>query len=65
LEDAHGAKEFLRRFEIPARAKSDLRKELARLGVTWSTVFPDLEHLARELKEMTFVRGDQVDDQQD
>ena len=43
--------EILIRWDIPRTAKADIRSELSYLGVNESTLFPDLEHLAKFLKE--------------
>ena len=43
---------FLTRFEIPAISKKVLRLELLALGIRESNIFPDLDHLADELKTM-------------
>lgn len=40
---------FLVRFDVPSAAKTKIWQELALLGIRESTLFPDLEHLAREL----------------
>ena len=45
---------FLMRWVVPATAKSRLRTELDLLGIRTSTVFPDLEHLSKELIELQF-----------
>jgi hypothetical protein len=42
--------EYLIEYEIDIDAKSSLLRELSILGISASTVFPDLEHLARDLK---------------
>lgn len=49
LEDLPNHKEFLRRFEIPSKAKAELRHQLDTLGFRDSTLFPDLENLAKSL----------------
>jgi FRG domain len=55
LEGALASDSYLRRFEIPAAAKSSLREELYALGMRPSTLFPDLVHLAADIKTRTFV----------
>ena len=40
------------KFEIPDGKVESFKKDLKLLGITQSTVFPDLEGLARELEEM-------------
>ena len=42
--------DVLRKFVIDGRKKALLREELASLGIRQRTVFPDLEHLARDLE---------------
>ena len=39
---------------VPAAAKPRLRTDLGLLGIRTSMVFPDLEHLAKELTELRF-----------
>lgn len=43
---------FLRRFQIPSGAKSDLQGQLFALGIRQSNLFPDLDNLAQELNEL-------------
>ena len=45
---------FLMKWIVPSAAKPLLRAELALVGIRTSTVFPDLQHLAKELTEMRF-----------
>jgi hypothetical protein len=42
---------FLRRFEIQRTNREQICKELGRAGISASTVFPDLDHLALDLDE--------------
>ena len=35
---------------VPAAAKPELRQSLRTLGVSWATLFPDLDHVCREMK---------------
>ena len=46
--------QFLMKWVVPAAAKSRLRGDLDLLGIRTSTVFPDLEHLAKEVTELEF-----------
>ena len=39
-------------YRIELRYCDDLRRELETLGIGWSTALPDLEGLAKELKEL-------------
>jgi hypothetical protein len=54
LEEAPDHIRFLRRIEIPEKAKAELRWELGQMGVRRSTLFPDLHNLALELKERRY-----------
>ena len=36
---------------IPCNAKRSISKELARLGITKSFIYPDMDHLSEEIKE--------------
>lgn len=38
------------RITIPRRRKPEFVRALRRLGITWSTLFPDLDHVCRELR---------------
>lgn len=40
-----------KRFRIPSGAKAVLMEELRACGVNWATLFPDLDHLAKEIRE--------------
>ena len=42
-------------YEIPAAAKEVMRLELHMLGIRRSSLFPDLENLALELKDKNFL----------
>ena len=44
-------REPLRKLVVPAAKKEEFAHLLAAAGIRQSTIFPDLEHLARELKE--------------
>ena len=48
LGSANG-KPFLWKYHIPASAKPIIRKELYALGITPYALFPDLDHLAKEV----------------
>jgi hypothetical protein len=54
LEDHLRAREFLRLYEIPAQVKKQMALQLHILGIRRSSLFPDLENLARELKDKRF-----------
>ena len=40
-----------KRFRIPSSSKRVLLEELRAVGVNWATLFPDLDHLAQEIRE--------------
>ncbi len=54
LETHEHRDRFLMKWVVPAAAKPRLRSDLGVLGIRTSTVFPDLEHLAKELTELRF-----------
>ena len=47
----HAPNNVLRSIQIPAATKHSLREQLAHLGITRTTLFPDLDALACELRE--------------
>jgi len=49
LNDLPDSEKFLTQFRIPAKAKASLKSTFQMLGVTKSYLFPDLEHLAKDL----------------
>jgi len=55
LNDVPGCSEFLVRVDIPFQAKASLKQSLELLGIRESYLFPDLEHLAKELRESSFT----------
>ncbi|MDZ4654261.1 MAG: FRG domain-containing protein [Coriobacteriia bacterium] len=53
--DAHpDSARFLRVFNVPAAAKQTITAQLDSIGLRRSTLFPDLENLAADLKGLTF-----------
>jgi hypothetical protein len=58
LEQLPGNQKFLIKIRIPKTAKQNLRKQLKRLGIRASNIFPDLEHLAKEIKSTKFKKPD-------
>ncbi len=52
LNEYKGNDQFLIKFEIPPKSKQTLRLELVAVGIRESNIFPDLDHLADELKKM-------------
>jgi hypothetical protein len=61
LEQMDGSDQFLVKHTIPPSAVQGIRETLGLLGLRWSTLFPDLEHLARDIREehIAFVRARQ------
>ena len=55
LDKLPGAQAFLRKATVPASEKQRLRRMLYRLGIRRSTLFPDLENLARDLAHFRFL----------
>ncbi len=55
LETVPSANSFLRRLVIPAAAKKSMHEQLEVLGLRHSTLFPDLQSLAQELKTRLFT----------
>ena len=51
LETREGNDSFLRKFEISSEYKDILRSRLGALGIRERNLFPDLEHLAKDLKK--------------
>ncbi len=49
LESRSDLDGMLATYVIPASAKDRIRRELASLGIRERTVYPDLDHLARDL----------------
>ncbi|MBI4773739.1 MAG: FRG domain-containing protein [Deltaproteobacteria bacterium] len=47
-----GKESFLFKYEIPSKSKQLLRLELIGMGIRESNIFPDLDHLADELRKM-------------
>jgi hypothetical protein len=56
IEELPNNEKFLMKFIIPRGAKARLRRFLRAFGVTNSTLFPDLEHLAGDVKRMRFTQ---------
>ncbi len=54
IEELPNCDKFLMKYEIPAEAKKELWMTLSLLGVRESSVFPDLEHLAKEVSSAWF-----------
>jgi hypothetical protein len=54
LDELPNAEDFLMKIEIPKDVKRYFRGVLKLFGITESYLFPDLEHLAKEVKELRF-----------
>lgn len=54
LDEAFSKKHFIQQFNIPASKKEKLKSQLELLGFKQSTIFPDVEHVASEIKH-TFM----------
>jgi hypothetical protein len=52
LEENENSSDFLVKYEIPSTATDLIRKQLKHAGIRPSSIFPDLEHLAKEIKEI-------------
>lgn len=52
LEENVKSDDFLVKFEIPAQSKEKLREQLKHAGLRPSSLFPDLEHLSKEVKSI-------------
>ena len=46
------------RLTVPAKSKRAIESELRSLGVTWATLFPDLDHLALEIRSRWNLSAD-------
>ncbi len=57
LEDLKDRDKFLIRFDIPASKKEGLLEDLFKLGIRESNLFPDLEHLAKDVATWKPPRG--------
>jgi hypothetical protein len=47
IDEAH---QSVAKYLVPAAAKDPLLRTLRRLGVSWANLFPDLDHLAKEMR---------------
>jgi hypothetical protein len=54
LDDMTDSEDYLLKFLIPKEAKVHLKEQLKFLGVRESNLFPDLDHLAEEIKALSF-----------
>lgn len=56
LHGFHPLQSFLRSFVIPARSVRGLAAELAKAGYIQETLFPELDHVARRIRDAERVR---------
>lgn len=54
LNSYENSTKYLHKFKIPADRKSRIKKDLNRIGITESYLFPSLEHLAKELSDTKY-----------
>lgn len=54
LDELPNTDRFLIKFSIPHESKNDLKEQLKFLGVRESNLFPDLDHLANEIRSLRF-----------
>ncbi len=65
LEDFPQTEKCLLKFEIPPDAKQPLHDLLVDFGIKESTIFPELEHLARDLSASSYGRVPKTLDNED
>lgn len=61
IEDIPNSADFLMKFIIQAECKENIEKQLKHLGIREANIFPDLEHLAKDIEIVDF-REDGTDD---
>lgn len=54
IEKMQNAQDFIIKIKVPKGSKRNLREQLKHLGVRASNIFPDLDHLAKEVKMTKF-----------
>jgi len=54
IENLPSSDKYLWKFKVPRESKEKLRKELKQLGIRLSNIFPDLDHLSKEIRQLTF-----------
>ncbi len=57
LEELPNSQEYIIKIKIPQNSKKRLREELKHLGIRESNIFPDLGHLAEEIKSVKFKKS--------
>jgi len=65
LEKLPDSDQFVTKFRIAQDSKGLMRQELKRLGVRLSSIFPDLEHLAEEIRQLKFRKRNKKQDVSD
>jgi hypothetical protein len=55
IDDLHDNDKFLMQFLIPTAAKPTIKRELERFAICESNLFPDLEHLAKDVASLRFI----------
>jgi len=55
VETLPNHEKFLMKFIVPKTAKASLKQVLSLFGISQASLFPDLEHLATELRESRFT----------
>jgi len=55
LNTLSDADQFVFKLVIPSTAKACIQQELLRMGIRLSILFPDLEHLAKDILEYPYV----------
>ena len=54
IDEIENNDKFLRKYRIPSSAKKEIVQQLKFLGIRRSNLFPDLDHLAKEIKGLSF-----------
>ncbi len=54
IENLPSSDKYLWKFKVPRESKEKLLKELKQLGIRLSNIFPDLDHLSEEIRQLTF-----------
>ena len=61
IEDIPDNGDFLMKFIIPAGCKEKIARQLKHLGIREANIFPDLEHLAKEIEVVDFTEDETGD----
>lgn len=62
LENLEHSNDFVLKFRVSRKSKEHLLGELKRLGIRLSSIFPDLEHLAEEIRLLGFSEPETKDE---